>query len=159
MRGNVRRRGATLYLYEDVNLAAEEEMTLYQLLEEEIDRETLNQRLKRVGMMLVVSSLKTEPRQVYGLCKSRNLVEKHNACVQEPDPGGLTLSLGFNSDLRPRLCRVLLSLPLLQDREPDQESGDDRSSLAARAAPETLKGLCSGKQGEESVLTGVPEQV
>ena len=88
MRGNVRRRGATLYLYEDVNLAAEEEMTLYQLLEEEIDRETLNQRLKRVGMMLVVSSLKTEPRQVYGLCKSRNLVEKHNACVQEPDPGG-----------------------------------------------------------------------
>ena len=64
-----------LYLYEDVDLAAEEE-------------KTLNRRLKRVGRILVVSSLKTERRQVYGLCRSRNLVEKHNACVQEPDPGG-----------------------------------------------------------------------
>jgi len=72
-----------------VDVTAEEEMTLYQLLEEgEIDRETLNQRLKRASRILVVSSLKTEQRQVYGLCKSRNLVEKHNACVQEPDPGG-----------------------------------------------------------------------
>lgn len=61
-----------------------------------------------------------------------------------------TLSPGFNSGLRPRLCRVLLSLPLLQDPEPYQESGDDRSSFAARVTAETLKGLCSGKQGGES---------
>ncbi len=58
----------TLYLYEDVDLAAEEE-------------KTLNRRLKRVGRILVVSSLTAEPREVYGLYKSRNLVEKHNARV------------------------------------------------------------------------------
>ena len=50
----------TLYLYEDVDLAAEEE-------------KTLNRRLKRVGRILVVSSLTAEPREVYGLYKSRNL--------------------------------------------------------------------------------------
>ena len=58
----------TLYLYEDVDLAAEEE-------------KTLNRRLKRVGRILVVSSLTAEPREVYDLYKSRNLVEKHNARV------------------------------------------------------------------------------
>ena len=74
--------GVTLYLYEDLDLAAEEEKMLYRLLEEgKIDRETLNRRLKRVGRILVVSSLKAEPREVYDLYKSRNLVEKHNARV------------------------------------------------------------------------------
>ncbi len=72
----------TLYLHEGVDLAAEEEKTLYRLLEEgEIDRETLNRRLKRVGRILIVSSLTAEPREVYDLYKSRNLVEKHNARV------------------------------------------------------------------------------
>ena len=56
--------GLTLYLYEDVDLAAEEEKTLYRLLEEGvIDRETLNRRLKRAGRILIVSSLAAEPRR------------------------------------------------------------------------------------------------
>ena len=68
----------TLYLYEDVDLAAEEEKTLYRLLEEKkIDRETLNKRLKRAGKILIVSSLTVEPKEVYDLYKSRNLVEEH----------------------------------------------------------------------------------
>jgi len=49
--------GVTLYLYEDLDLVAEEEKTLYRLLEEGmIDRETLNKRLKRAGRILIVSS-------------------------------------------------------------------------------------------------------
>lgn len=79
----------TLYLYEDVDLATEEGKALYRLLEEEkIDRETLNKRLKRAGQILITSSLTAEPREVYDLYKSLNLAEDHNACVQEPDPGG-----------------------------------------------------------------------
>jgi hypothetical protein len=62
---------------------------LYPLLEDgQIDREPLNRRLKRAGRILIVSSLTTEPREAYDLYKSRNLVEDHNARVQEPDPGG-----------------------------------------------------------------------
>jgi len=75
--------GLTLYLYEDVDLAAEEEKTLYRLLEEGvIDRETLNRRLKRAGRILIVSSLAAEPRQVYDLYKSRSLVEEHFAAFK-----------------------------------------------------------------------------
>ncbi len=65
-----------------MDLAAEEEKTLYRLLEEgEIDRKKLNQRLDRVGRILVVSSLTAEPWEVYDLYKSRNLVEEHNTRV------------------------------------------------------------------------------
>jgi len=75
--------GVTLYLYEDVDLVAEEEKTLYRLLEEEkIDRETLNKRLKRAGRILIVSSLAAEPREVYDLYKSRSLVEEHFAAFK-----------------------------------------------------------------------------
>ena len=75
--------GVTPYLYEDVDLATEEEMTLFRLLEEEkIDRETLNKRLKRAGWILIVSSLTAEPREVYDLYKSWNLVEDHFAAFK-----------------------------------------------------------------------------
>ncbi len=75
--------GVMLYLYEDVDLAAEEEKTLYRLLEEGvIDRETLNRRLKCAGRILIVSSLAAEPREVYDLYKSRNLVEEHFAAFK-----------------------------------------------------------------------------
>ena len=75
--------GVMLYLYEDVDLAAEEEKMLYRLLEEEkIDRETLNKRLKRAGRILLVSSLAAEPGEVYDLYKSRNLVEDHFAAFK-----------------------------------------------------------------------------
>jgi len=73
----------TLYLYEDLDLAAEEEKMLYRLLEEgKIDRKTLNRRLKRVGRILVVSSLTVEPRVVYDLYRSRNLVEEHFSALR-----------------------------------------------------------------------------
>ncbi|MEG3055725.1 MAG: transposase [Methanoculleus sp.] len=75
--------GIVLYLYEDVDLKAEEEKTLYRLLEEgRIDREELKKRLKYAGRILIVSSLTAEPREIYDLYKSRNLVEEHSAAFK-----------------------------------------------------------------------------
>lgn len=55
---------------------------------------------------------------VYDLYRSWNLIEDHNVCVQEPDPGGYTLPPGQSGGLRPRLRRVPLPLPLLLDLGP-----------------------------------------
>jgi len=75
--------GLTLYLYEDADLAVEEQKTLYRLLEEgAIDRESLNQRLKRAGRILVLSSITAQPQEIYELYKSRNLVENHFAAFK-----------------------------------------------------------------------------
>ncbi|KUG21160.1 transposase [hydrocarbon metagenome] len=75
--------GLTLYLYEDADLAVEEQKTLYWLLEEgEIDRETLNRKLKRAGRILILSSVVAEPQAIYELYKSRNLVENHFAAFK-----------------------------------------------------------------------------
>ncbi|MDN7023855.1 hypothetical protein FGU65_02935 [Methanoculleus sp. FWC-SCC1] len=75
--------GLTLYLYEDADLAVEEQKTLYRLLEEgEIDRETLNQRLKRAGRVLILSSITAPPQEIYELYKSRNMVENHFAAFK-----------------------------------------------------------------------------
>jgi hypothetical protein len=75
--------GLTLYLYEDADLKVEEEKTLYRLLEDgEIDREVLNQRLKRAGRILILSSVEAEPQEIYQIYKSRNLVEDHFAAFK-----------------------------------------------------------------------------
>jgi len=75
--------GLTLYLFEDADLAVEEQKTLYHLFEEgEIDRETLNTRLKRAGRILILSSIITEPQEIYEMYKSRNLVENHFAAFK-----------------------------------------------------------------------------
>ncbi|GEM_PF-1652749 len=75
--------GLTLYLFEDADLAVEEQKTLYRLFEEgEIDRETLNKRLKRSGRILILSSIVTEPQGLYEMYKSRNLVENHFAAFK-----------------------------------------------------------------------------
>lgn len=75
--------GLTLYLFEDADLAVEEQKTLYHLFEEgEIDRETLNKRLKRAGRILILSSIVTEPQEIYEMYKSRNLVENHFAAFK-----------------------------------------------------------------------------
>ncbi len=72
-----------LYLYEDADLAVEEQKTLYRLLEGgEIDRETLNQRLKRAGRILILSSITAQPQEIYELYKSRNMVENHFAAFK-----------------------------------------------------------------------------
>ena len=76
--------GLTLYLFEDADLVVEEQKTLYHLFEEgEIDRETLNQRLKRAGRILILSSIVAEPQEIYELYKSRNLVENHFAAFKD----------------------------------------------------------------------------
>jgi transposase len=68
----------TLYLYKDVDLAADEEKTIYRLFSEgKIDRNTLNERMKRAGKILIISSLIAPPQEIYELYKSRNMVESH----------------------------------------------------------------------------------
>jgi len=75
--------GLTLDLYEDADLKVEEDKTPYHLLEEgEIDREVLNQRLKWAGRILILSSVKAEPQEIYGMYKSRNLVKDHFAAFK-----------------------------------------------------------------------------
>jgi transposase len=75
--------GLVLYLYEDADLEVEEKKTLYRLLEKgDIDRETLNQRLKRAGRILILSSITADPQEIYELYKSRNLVETHFAAFK-----------------------------------------------------------------------------
>lgn len=70
--------GLMLYLYEDADLEIEEKKTLYRLLEVgQIDRETLNQRMKRAGRILLLSSIMADPQEIYELYKSRNMVEDH----------------------------------------------------------------------------------
>ncbi|HNL86978.1 MAG TPA: transposase, partial [Methanoregulaceae archaeon] len=75
--------GLMLYLYEDADLAVEEQKTLYHLIEKSvIDRETLNQRLKCAGRILILSSITAHPQEIYELYKSRNLVENHFAAFK-----------------------------------------------------------------------------
>jgi transposase len=70
--------GRMLYLFEDVDLAVDEQKTLYRLLDDgEIDRPTLDRRLKRAGRILILSSLTKTPQEIYELYKSRNMVEDH----------------------------------------------------------------------------------
>jgi Transposase len=65
-------------LYKDVDLAADEEKTIYRLFSEgKIDRNTLNERMKRAGKILIISSLIAPPQEIYELYKSRNMVESH----------------------------------------------------------------------------------
>ncbi|MBN2256211.1 MAG: transposase [Deltaproteobacteria bacterium] len=72
--------GLWLYLYQDADLGVEEEKTLYRLLEQgEIDQPELNKRLKRIGRILILSSLDTEPEEIYEMYKSGNLIENHFA--------------------------------------------------------------------------------
>lgn len=57
-----------LYLFEDVYLAVDEQKTLYRLPDDgEIDRPTLNRRLKRAGRLLILSSLTKTARNIYEL--------------------------------------------------------------------------------------------
>lgn len=70
--------GLMFYLYEDADLAVEEEKTLYRLLEKsQIDREALSQRLKRAGRILILSSIVAEPQEIYELYKSRDVVDDY----------------------------------------------------------------------------------
>ena len=67
-----------VYVFKDTDLALEEEKTLYRQLDKgTINREELRERLKKAGMMLILSNHDTEPEKIYELYKSREGVEKH----------------------------------------------------------------------------------
>lgn len=66
-----------LYLFEDVTLRAEEEVTLHKKHDKgEISKEEMNKELKRAGKILITSDLDKEPEDVYLMYKQRDGVEK-----------------------------------------------------------------------------------
>ncbi|MFY9131971.1 MAG: transposase [Candidatus Methanoculleus thermohydrogenotrophicum] len=151
--------GVTLYLYEDLDLAAEEEKMLYRLLEEgKIDRKTLNRRLKRVGRILVVSSLTVEPRVVYDLYKSRNLVEEHFSAfknlIQADKLYLRDATAVFGHVFVGFLCLYLYCRILNRIK---------KAGVTAHLSPHglllKLSKVYAMGSGEERVITEVPEQV
>ncbi|MGB4757973.1 MAG: transposase, partial [Candidatus Methanoculleus thermohydrogenotrophicum] len=151
--------GVTLYLYEDLDLAAEEEKMLYRLLEEgKIDRKTLNRRLKRVGRILVVSSLTVEPRVVYDLYRSRNLVEEHFSAfknlIQADKLYLRDATAVFGHVFVGFLCLYLYCRILNRIK---------KAGVTAHLSPHglllKLSKVYAMGSGEERVITEVPEQV
>jgi len=73
-----RRRNAFLYLFEDTRLKEEEETTLYGRLDEKkIERDEFEEGIKKAGRILMVSSIDTDERKVFGMYKERESVEQH----------------------------------------------------------------------------------
>ena len=151
--------GVTLYLYEDVDLVAEEEKTLYRLLEEGvIDRETLNKRLKRAGRILIVSSLAAEPREVYDLYKSRSLVEEHFAVfkslIQADKLYLRDATAVFGHVFVGFLCLYLYCRILNRIK---------KAGMTAHLSPHglllKLSKVYAVRSGEERAITEVPKQV
>jgi len=67
-----------IYTFKDTILASFEEAALYQKMESDsLKKEEFSVKIKKVGMILIRSNLDIEPEEVYGLYKSRDLVEKH----------------------------------------------------------------------------------
>jgi hypothetical protein len=68
----------TLYQYEDEDLALEERKTLYKRFKRgDISRNELNERLKKAGLVLFLTTVDIPEQEVYELYKSRDMVEKH----------------------------------------------------------------------------------
>lgn len=68
----------TLYQYEDEDLALEEKKTLYVKFKKgDISRSELNERLKKTGIVLFLTTVDIPEQDVYELYKSRDMVEKH----------------------------------------------------------------------------------
>jgi len=68
----------TLYRFENEDLALDERKTLYSKFEkDEISRENLNLALKKVGLVLFLTTVDLPEQEVYELYKSRDMVEKH----------------------------------------------------------------------------------
>jgi len=69
--------GYFLYLFADVLLRAEEEKTLFELLDKgKVDRKDLNARKGRAGRILIVSDLDIEGEEIFHMYKHRDGVEK-----------------------------------------------------------------------------------
>ena len=68
----------TLYQYEDEDLALDEKKTLYVKFKKgDISRSELNERLKKAGIVLFLTTVDIPEQDVYELYKSRDMVEKH----------------------------------------------------------------------------------
>lgn len=68
----------TLYQYEDEDLALDEKKTLYVKFKNgDISRSELNERLKKAGIVLFLTTVDIHEQDVYELYKSRDMVEKH----------------------------------------------------------------------------------
>ena len=67
-----------LYRFENEDLALDEKKTLYSKFERgDISREELNSALKKVGLVLFLTTVDLPEQEVYELYKSRDMVEKH----------------------------------------------------------------------------------
>jgi transposase len=67
-----------IYSFKDTILASIEEADLYQKMESDsLKKDEFSVKIKKAGMILIRSNLDIEPDEVYGLYKSRDLVEKH----------------------------------------------------------------------------------
>lgn len=66
-----------LYMFEDQHLMAEENSTLYRMLDEKkITRQELKEKIKRSGRILLLSNLDLPEKDVFELYKKREQVEK-----------------------------------------------------------------------------------
>jgi transposase len=66
-----------IYRFEDTEMRVEEEKNLHQLvLDGQLTREELAEKLLKSGHVLILSSLNTEPEKIYNLYKRRDAVEK-----------------------------------------------------------------------------------
>jgi transposase len=66
-----------LYLYEDQQLMLEENITLYQRLDDgKIDVDSLSEAQKRAGKILIVSNLDLDENSIFMQYKSRDRIEK-----------------------------------------------------------------------------------
>jgi len=67
-----------LYRFENEDLALDEKKTLYSKFEKgEISRDYLNLALKKVGLILFLTTVDLPEKEVYELYKSRDMIEKH----------------------------------------------------------------------------------
>jgi transposase len=75
--GKEKKDGIFLYLYEDQQLMLEENITLYQKLDEgKIDANKLSEAQKRAGKILIVSNLDLDENTIFMQYKSRDRIEK-----------------------------------------------------------------------------------
>ncbi|MCK9306124.1 MAG: transposase [Methanoculleus sp.] len=151
--------GLTLYLYEDADLEIEEKKTLYRLLEVgQIDRETLNQRMKRAGRILLLSSIVADPQEVYELYKSRNTVEDHfdalKSLILADKPYLQDTTAIFGHIFIGFLCSYLYCR--IQNRI-------EQAGLSAHLSPEglllKLSKVYAVDSGDEKRITEVPEHI
>jgi len=67
-----------IYSFKDTILASIEEAELYKKLDSDsLKKDEFPIKIKKAGMILIRSNLDIEPEEIYGLYKSRDLVEKH----------------------------------------------------------------------------------